>query len=125
MEKGAHYYSHLKENELYEEFKTRETGLTSIDAETRIEKYGHNSLAKVKKYNPILQILSRLKSPLLLILLIAAGLSASFGETLNAIIILVMISLGVILDFVQEFHAGKAVDKLMETVKTKVIVLRD
>jgi len=122
---GIGYYASLSITQILSQLDTSANGLSAFEAEKRLKEHGYNTLAKVKKTNIFLQFLSHFKNPLIIILLIAAAVSAFFGETVNAIIIAVMILLGVVLEFIQEYHAGKAVEKLKETVKTKADVIRD
>jgi len=124
-EVGLGYYSSINTDKLLKEFKTSESGLSSQEAEKRILTYGKNILAKQKEVHIVIQFLMHFKSPLILVLIMATIVSFFFGETINAIIILVMILLGVTLEFFQEYSAGKAVQKLKEYVKTKADVLRE
>ncbi len=99
-------------------------GLSENEAKIRIQKYGHNLLDKSKKVNIIWEFLSYFKSPLILILLLATVVSAYFGEVFNAFIIAAIILLSVILNFVEEHTSGKAVEKLIDSVKITATVVR-
>lgn len=101
-----------------------EKGLSVSEAEERLKIYGANIISKEKKSSVILEFLSYFKSPLIIILLIASGISASFGELRNAVIIWVMVMMSVTLDFFEERSAGDAAKKLQETLQLTTRVLR-
>jgi Mg2+-importing ATPase len=109
----------------YKELGTSEKGLSEHKASDRLMAHGPNHIAKEKEQNIVLEFLSYFKSPLVIILLIASFVSASFGEMRNAIIIWVMISLSVTLDFFEEHSAGNAAKKLLEQVTIMTIVIRN
>ncbi|MFA5130072.1 MAG: magnesium-translocating P-type ATPase [Patescibacteria group bacterium] len=100
-------------------------GLTMSEVEQRLIAYGSNTIAKEREMSIVLEFLSYFKSPLIIILLIASTISATFGEMRNAIIIWIMILLSVVLDFVEEHSAGNAAKKLQEEVKITATVIRN
>ncbi|MGH2565074.1 MAG: HAD-IC family P-type ATPase, partial [Ginsengibacter sp.] len=65
------------------------------------------------------------KSPLVILLLIAAIISFSVAETINASIIIVIVLASVATDFFQERDARNAAEKLKQIVKVKAAVVRD
>ncbi len=69
--------------------------------------------------------ISQFKSPLTLLLVAAVILAAFLGEKLDVVIILFILLATGIMSFIQEHHAGKAVEKLRSIIRTKVKVLRD
>ncbi|MDD5111081.1 MAG: magnesium-translocating P-type ATPase [Candidatus Altiarchaeota archaeon] len=124
-EKTLAYFASREADDVAAELKTSANGLSEREAKRRIAAYGPNVISERKRLNVIFEFLSHFKSPLVIILLIAAGVSAFLGEFADAIIIAVMVLLGVILDFFLEYNAGKASEKLKQIVRTKVTVSRD
>ena len=61
---------------------SQNTGLTSRQGRERLEKYGPNRLAGVKKEPLAIRFLNQMKDPMIIVLLIAAALSlaSSGGE---------------------------------------------
>ena len=104
---------------------TSQTGLTSEVAEKLLEVYGPNELAKRKKRAAVSRFLYYLRSPLVIILLLAGITSGLLGEILNATIIFSMVFMSVSLNFYQESKAEKAAETLREKVTTTATVLRD
>lgn len=64
-------------------------------------------------------------SPLVLLLVIAIMLSAVLGEVSDTLIIFFILVVTGLLSFWQEFHAGKAVEKLREMIEIKSLVVRN
>jgi Mg2+-importing ATPase len=104
---------------------TSPTGLSTQEAENRLEVYGRNEFARKKKRAAIFNFLSRFKSPLVIILMIAGGVSAVLGSIPSVIVIYTMVLLSVSLAYYQENNASKAAELLREKVATLATVLRD
>ena len=71
------------------------------------------------------EYLGHFKNPLVLILLAASAVSAVTGEITNFVIIASIVLLSVTLDFVQEYRANSAAEKLRQSVTLRCSVLRD
>jgi len=99
--------------------------LTGDEAEKRLAEYGSNRLKPQKRSDSLTLLLAQFKSPLILILIFAGGLSFFLGDSVNAIIILAIILISSLLGFWQERGAANAVEKLLAIVQTKATVLRD
>jgi Ca2+-transporting ATPase len=100
-------------------------GITQQEAQTRLEKYGPNELKKEKGKSPIKLFLSQFTDVLMIILLIATGLSLAVGEQVDAIIILVIVFASAILGFTQEYRSEKAVEALKKMTSPTALVIRD
>ncbi|MGD0780946.1 MAG: magnesium-translocating P-type ATPase [Dehalococcoidales bacterium] len=104
---------------------TSTSGLTTEEAENRLETYGSNEVSQKRKKSVIIEFLSHFKSPVTIILIIAAILSGILGDISNTIIILAIVLVSVILDFTQEYRAGRAAEELKRRVATTATTLRD
>ncbi len=100
-------------------------GLTQAEAQTRLEQYGPNRFRDHHAPPAWRQLLEHFRNPLVLILLLASGISALSGEVTNFIIIAAIVLLSVTLDFVQERRASAAADRLRESVSVRASVLRE
>ncbi len=100
-------------------------GLTSAEVAQRLAKFGPNALRPQAAHALLWQFVSRFKNPLVVVLLIASGVSALTGEVTNFAIISAIVMLSVSLDFVQEFKANAAADKLRQSVSVRASVWRD
>ncbi len=100
-------------------------GLDQQQAQQRSARSGPNALRVQGERSLILQYFSHFKNPLVLILLAASAVSAVTGEITSFVIIWVMVLISVTLDFIQEYRAGRAAEKLKQTVAVRASVLRD
>jgi Mg2+-importing ATPase len=100
-------------------------GLSKEDVQQRLRQFGPNIIRVDKKKSEWLELLSHFKSPLIIILLAASVISFSLNETINATIIIAIVLVSVLIDYLQEKDARNAAEKLKQTVKTRVTVLRN
>ena len=101
------------------------SGLTQADAAQRLLRDGPNELAHAKGPNPVLQFLEQFKSPLVILLIIAAIISGVLGEAASAIAIITIVVLNAVVGFVQERQAEKAVLALRSMTAPRARVKRD
>jgi Ca2+-transporting ATPase len=104
---------------------TSETGLSSGEAENRLEKYGKNELKEEEKTSAVKLFLSQFKSFLILILIVAALFSAFLGELVDALVILFTVFLAGVLGFVQEYRAEESIKLLKSLTSPEALVVRD
>lgn len=120
----ADYWS-MSQEQLLAALHSSEHGLQAADAQGRIKQYGPNAI-KVRQQGTALNLLlNQFKSPLVLILIFAAAISAFVGEWTDAVIVLVVVIGSTMLGFVQEYRASSAVEKLRSQVTIKSNVLRN
>ncbi|MBP3427400.1 MAG: cation-translocating P-type ATPase [Clostridia bacterium] len=105
-------------------------GLTSAQAQDRLAKYGPNKLKDAEKPTLLQRFLEQLKDPMLIILMIAAAISAVTniiaGESLMEVfIILVVVLLNAVLGVFQESKAEAAIEALQTMTAATCKVLRD
>ena len=106
----------------------RAGGLTTAEAQRRLERYGPNRLEGAKRPGLLRRLLGQLKDPMILVLLAAAGLSlwASGGEdVLDAAIILVIVVVNAAISISQEDSAEKALEALRHLSAPLAKVMRD
>jgi len=104
---------------------TTAAGLDAASAQQRLAQYGLNEATMEKRRSLALQFLARFRNPLIVILLIASGMSAATGDVASFVIIAVIVLLSISLDFVQEVRAQSAVAALRRSVAVRASVRRD
>ncbi len=104
---------------------SKEAGLSSEEAEKRLEKYGKNELKEEEKTSVVKLFLSQFKSFLILILMAAAFVSAFLGELVDAFVILFTVILAGVLGFVQEYRAEESIKLLKSLTSPEALVVRD
>ncbi|MFT3713365.1 MAG: cation-translocating P-type ATPase [Archangium sp.] len=100
-------------------------GLTSADAARLLAEHGPNELQREESESPILLFLGQLKSPMIILLGVAAVISGALGEVPEAVAIVAIVVLNAVVGFVQEFRAEKAVLALRSLTAPRARVLRD
>src|SRR5271170_6847363 len=100
-------------------------GLSSTEAAARRLRYGPNTLEKRRRLSLPLKFLSRFRNPLVIILLVAAAISALTGDLPSFIIISTIVLMSAVLDTMQEYRAEQAAESLKVSVALKEQVLRD
>jgi Mg2+-importing ATPase len=110
---------------LVEVLGTSGDGLTHAQARTRLKRHGLNEFRDQPEQALWVAFLRRFGNPLVLILIVASVVSALVGEMTSFVIIIVMVLMSVTLDFVQEYRAGRAAQRLRQSVQIRANVLRD
>jgi Mg2+-importing ATPase len=105
--------------------RTTLAGLNTAEVRSRLTVYGPNDAATVKRSPLWLQFLTRFRNPLVIILLVASGLSAATGDAASFLIVVTIVTSSITLDFVQEVRAQNAVEALRRSVAVEATVRRD
>ena len=130
----------LSAEKVLEELETTEAGLTAAQAQERLAKYGPNKLKEAEKATWLQRFMAQLKDPMLIILMIAALVSAAttvltfiqHGDSHELVeglvevgIIVVVVLLNAILGVVQESKAEAAIEALQTMTAATCKVMRD
>jgi Ca2+-transporting ATPase len=105
--------------------ETTVRGLNHDEAVQRLTEHGPNELIAARRISPLALLFEQFKNVLIVILLIAIILSAILGHTVEAIAIAVIVLFAVVLGFVQEYRAERAIEALKDMAAPTAKVLRD
>ena len=115
--------------------KSSEAGLTSAEAEKRLAENGKNKLDEGKKKSMLARVGEQLSDPMIIILIVAAFISAitewfehghfEFVFPTDTVIILVVVVINTVLGVVQESKAEAAIEALQEMSAAMSKVIRD
>jgi Mg2+-importing ATPase len=125
MQRELHGFWGLTETDVLGRLATSRQGLSSEEAQKRLGQYGRNLLKPTKRSDTVALLVAQFKSPIVLILIFAAGLSLLTRDRPDAVIILFIILASSLLGFWQEKGAGDAVRKLISIVQIEATALRD
>lgn len=100
-------------------------GLGSAEVIERRRQYGENSLPAEKVTSAWAILLAQFKSPLVYIILVAAGVSLVVGEYGDFGIIMAVVVIDTVLGFIQEYQAQRTYTALKSLLKPTTTVIRD
>lgn len=112
-------------DEVLKEFKASPNGLSSDEAKERLAKYGENALVEGKKKTVFQVFLDQFKDLMVIILIIAALISAFTGDAESTIVIIAVLILNAVLGTVQHVKAEKSLESLKSLSSPSAKVLRD
>ena len=118
-------WNEMRTADVLKELGTTERGLPESETRSRLEKFGLNEIIKKKKISKLGIFLDQFTSPLVIILIMATILSALIGETLDAIVILIILIFNAMFGFFQEYRAEKTIEALKKLTAPEATVIRD
>jgi len=114
----------LAVDEVLKILETKPQGLDEDEVERRLALYGPNELRREKGRSRLSIFLNQFKNVLILILLIATGLSIIIGEVLDAVLIVTIVMVSAVLGAFQEYRAEKALEALRKLTAPEATVIR-
>jgi len=100
-------------------------GLSSVEAEKRLQEFGPNQLPEQKRVSPFALLISQFSSFIVWTLIVAAFVAGFLGEWIDATAIGVIVILNAFLGFFQEFRAEKSLAALRKMATPFSKVIRD
>lgn len=115
----------LTTDETFQQLQSGPAGLSHTQAEERMLKYGPNELQASHRISAWEILLEQFKNVLILILLGATAISLFLGHGVESIVIAVIVLFAVVLGFVQEYRAERAIEALRKMAAPTATVLRE
>ncbi|MGR9106706.1 MAG: cation-transporting P-type ATPase [Gammaproteobacteria bacterium] len=100
-------------------------GLSEVEAQRRLGRYGPNRLTPRRGKSPLRLLLEQFHQPLVYILLVAAAVTAFLQEWVDSSVIFGVVLINAMIGFIQEANALKAIDALSRVMSVSSTVLRD
>jgi Ca2+-transporting ATPase len=108
-------------------------GISSSEAQTRLETHGYNELVAIGRIGPLRMFLQQFTDPMVIILLIAIVISvftSLFGGEgehgfIDAIVISAIVIFNSVFGFIQEYKSEQALEALKEMAAPRALVMRD
>lgn len=119
------YYRESKEEVLKQLGANEQQGLTSKAAQEKLAQVGPNALVEGKKKSVVEVFLEQFKDLMVIILIVAAVISAFTGNLESTAVIIVVLILNAILGTVQHVNAEKSLEALKSLSAPAAKVLRD
>ena len=110
---------------MFSRVRSTPSGLSGAEAARRLAEHGPNELQAAHRISPWTILFEQFKNVLIVILLVATVLSAFLGHGIEAIAIAVIVLLAVLLGFVQEYRAERAIEALRQMAAPTASALRD
>ncbi|MBE9042234.1 HAD-IC family P-type ATPase, partial [Oscillatoriales cyanobacterium LEGE 11467] len=121
----SHWYRESLET-IVEQLNTDiDRGLSEAESEKRLQQYGPNQLIETGRKSPWKILWEQLSAPLVVMLIVAAAISAALGDAKNAIAIGAIVVLNAVLGFRQEYRAEQAMAALKRLAMPTVRVRRE
>jgi Ca2+-transporting ATPase len=108
-----------------EELDSAPGGLSADEAARRLEVHGPNELQAAERHSAWRTFAAQFRNALIIILLAATLLSGVLGHVLEAVVITVIVFFAVLLGFIQEYRAERALEALRSLAAPIARVLRD
>ncbi|WP_199415150.1 HAD-IC family P-type ATPase [Chitinophaga silvisoli] len=118
-------FYHLPVGEVFKALSASAEGLSNEEAVLRLKKRGNGSLKNNELVSSLNLFISQFKSPVTILLIIAAFLSMGLRDIIDAGIILFIILVSCVLSFWQEKGANHAVSQLLKIVQIKCRLIRN
>lgn len=114
----------LPVEQVFFHLKSTPSGLSSEESARRLSELGPNELQAVQHISPWQILVEQFKNVLVIILLIATGLSLFLGHGIESLVIAVIVLFAVLLGFVQEYRAERAIEALRQMAAPTAKVIR-
>ncbi len=124
MESNKIWHTQTTE-QTFAQLKSQPSGLSTAEVTERTLQYGANEIQAAKRISPWEILLEQFKNILILILLGATAISLFLGHGIELIAIAVIVLFAVLLGFIQEYRAERAIEALKQMAAPTASVLRD
>ena len=118
------YWHALSSDNTIKKLKSNLKGLNDDQVSERLKKYGKNEIRKIKKLEPLRILFEQFKSFFVILLIIAAIISAFVSHWIDMYVILGIIVLNASIGFFQNYKAEKSIQALKSLLVSKAKVLR-
>jgi len=115
----------LSAEEVLENLRVKESGISSEEAAHRLEHYGPNQLTEAPRPGFLRLLWEQFNNFIVMLLIVAAVVSAVLGEWIDASAIMTIVVLNAVLGIVQEQRAEEALAALKKLAAPEAHVMRD
>ncbi|HEX7016862.1 MAG TPA: cation-translocating P-type ATPase [Cyclobacteriaceae bacterium] len=120
-----HPWYRLSVEEVLQKLDASPSGLRSGTVSALQEKYGPNALREAPRRSKFAILLSQFKDVMIVILIVAAGVSMVVGEATDSLVILAIIVVNAWIGYRQEYNAEESVRMLQKMAAQTATAIRD
>lgn len=117
--------AHESLDTLFNQLNTSHNGISHSESAMRIRQYGHNEIAHDKRSHWFVRLFKIIRNPLILLLIAIILVSIFTDDMRTMIVVSLMVSISVILRFIQEEQAYSSAESLKSMVRTTCTVIRN
>jgi Ca2+-transporting ATPase len=125
IQRHEHVWHTLSPEEVLSHFKVQDNGLSTEDAQKRLEQYGPNQLQEAPRPTFLQMLWEQLNNFVVILLIIASIISALLGDYIEAAAIMAIVVLNAVLGIVQERRAEEALAALKKLAAPDAQIVRD
>lgn len=114
---GKPWYQ-MKAREALDALKSTEKGLSREEADRRRKEHGANEITTRAEIPRWLLFLSQFRDLLVMVLIVAGVISYGIGSYRDGTVMFVIVLINAVIGFVQEYKAGKILERLKELIKS-------
>jgi len=114
----------LETSDVFTRMKTTASGLSDVEAASRLAEVGPNVVAAGKHLGWAWRLLTATRNPLVILLAVLATISFATGDMRAGSVMTLMVTIGVLLRFIQEARADAAAEKLKAMINVTGTVVR-
>ncbi|MBI5794253.1 HAD-IC family P-type ATPase [Candidatus Uhrbacteria bacterium] len=122
---SGHSWHQLSLPSVFQALGSAPEGLSQNEVRDRKRHYGPNQLPQKNTVGWMRVLLAQFASPLILILLVAVGVSFTLGEAVDAWVIVAAVILNTMVGFAQEYKANQSLEHLRSLIEPRAMVLRE
>ena len=115
----------LQVDETFDVYESSNAGLSTEEANSRLERYGANQLRERKRTSPWMRLLLQFHNPLIYVLLVTAGATGLLQHWVDTGVILGVVIINAVIGFIQESKAEQAIESLKQMLTPLAVVFRD
>lgn len=115
----------LPADEVMKKKEASPDGLTSAEAQKRLEKFGPNRLPEARKIGPLKRFLLQFHNILIYVLIAAGVVTALLGHWIDSAVIAAVVIINALIGFIQEGKAEEALASIRNLLSLDAVVKRD
>ncbi|MFZ5507628.1 MAG: cation-translocating P-type ATPase [Pseudomonadota bacterium] len=115
----------LPVEQVFDELKSSDAGLSSAEAKARLLEHGPNLIERAPRRSALKMLLRQLADPLVYVLIAAGLIAVLMGKVTDGLVVLAVVVINTLVGFVQEMRASQSIEALSRMMPQQATVARD